>query len=55
MALITDKLSASPFVAMLDGGMTPGALTALAANTDINAAHIDLVGLANTGLPYVGG
>lgn len=44
----------APFVARLDGGMTPGALAALAANTDINAAHIDLVGLANTGLTYVG-
>ncbi|WP_395699743.1 hypothetical protein [Aquabacterium sp.] len=31
---------------------TPGALAVLAADTDLNQAHIDLVGLAHTGLAF---
>lgn len=48
----------APFVKMLDEGTTVGALTALAANTNLNVEHVDLVGLAGTGLafvPYLGG
>ena len=44
---------AAPFVAMLDGGMTIGALAMLAADTDLNIANINLVGLAQTGLDYL--
>lgn len=40
------------YVGLLDGGMTVGALTALAADTGLNIDHIGLVGLAQTGLAY---
>jgi hypothetical protein len=44
----------APFVAMLDKGeLSVGALTVLAANADINAANIGLVGLAQTGLEFL--
>ena len=43
---------AAPYIAMLDGGMTAGALAVLAANHPLNAANIDLAGLAQTGLEY---
>jgi methionine-rich copper-binding protein CopC len=41
------------FVGMLDGGMSIGALTALAADTSFNTDNIGLVGLAQTGLEFV--
>jgi hypothetical protein len=44
----------APFVDMLDKGqLTIGALTVLAADTDMNATTIGLVGLAQTGLAYI--
>jgi serralysin len=43
---------AAPYVAMLDSGMSIGALTVMAADLPINAANIDLTGLAQSGLPY---
>jgi hypothetical protein len=39
-------------VGLLDGGMSIGAYTVLAADSSLNAANIDLVGLAATGLAY---
>ena len=44
---------AQPFVDMLKGGMTAGELAELAAKTDINQTHIDLVGLASKGIEFV--
>ena len=44
---------AKPFVALLNGGMTPGALTELAAKTDLAATRVNLTGLAETGLSFV--
>jgi hypothetical protein len=42
------------FVSLLDSGVhSVGSLGVLAANTDINRTHIDLVGLAQTGLAYL--
>ena len=38
-----------------DHSFTQASLGVLAADTDLNKAHIDLVGLAHTGLPYIGG
>ncbi len=43
---------AAPFVAMLDGGTTIGALTVLAADTSFNADNIQLLGLAQTGIDF---
>ena len=43
---------AAPYIAMLDGGMTAGALVVMAAEHPLNAANIDLAGLAQTGLEY---
>lgn len=43
---------AAPYIAMLDGGMTAGALAVMAAEHPLNAANIDLAGLAQTGLEY---
>jgi hypothetical protein len=44
----------APFVSMLDRGeLSVGALTVLAANNDLNATSIGLVGLAQTGLEYL--
>ncbi len=44
---------AAPYVALLAGGsLTVGALTVLAADLDLNAARIDLMGLTTTGLEY---
>lgn len=40
------------YVDLLDKGMSVGALTALAADTDLNVLNIGLVGLAQTGLAY---
>ena len=43
---------AAPVVALLDGGLSVGALTVLAADYEVNTEHIKLVGLALTGLEY---
>jgi serralysin len=43
---------AAPIVALLDGGMTVGALTVLAADLDLNTNNISLIGLAQTGIEY---
>lgn len=44
---------AAPFVQMLDEGMTAGDLAVLAAETDLNLANIDFVGLQQNGLDFV--
>lgn len=44
---------AAPYVAMLNGGTSIGALAVLAADTALNIANIDLVGLAQTGLDFL--
>ena len=41
------------FVNLLNGGMSQADLLVFAANTDLNAQHVNLVGLASTGLEYV--
>lgn len=43
---------AAPVVAVLDGGLSVGALTVLAADLDLNAQHINLVGLIQTGIEF---
>lgn len=46
---------AAPFLAMLDsGGTTTAALAVMAADTSLNLQHIDLAGLASTGLAFTG-
>lgn len=40
------------FVGLLDGGLSVGALVVMAADTPLNAANIDLTGLASAGLAY---
>jgi hypothetical protein len=47
---IADK---SPLIAMLQKGMTPGALAQLAADSTFNTSNINLVGLAQTGIEYI--
>ena len=42
----------APYIAMLENGMTPGALTHMAADTDLNTSNINLTGLALTGIEY---
>lgn len=44
---------AQPFVDMLNGGMSIGQLTVMAADTTLNAVSIDLVGLAKTGVEFI--
>jgi hypothetical protein len=44
---------AQPFVDMLNGGTSVGALGVLAADTLLNQANVNLIGLATTGLDYV--
>ncbi len=44
---------AQPFVDMLNNGMTVGELGVLAAETDLNVANINLVGLVNSGIEYI--
>lgn len=41
------------FVGMLDAGMSQAGLVMLAADTDLNAAHVQLTGLAATGVAYL--
>ena len=43
---------AAPYVAMLGGTLTAGALTVLAADLELNTNHINLAGLATTGIEY---
>jgi Ca2+-binding RTX toxin-like protein len=40
------------WIGLLDGGLSVGAVTVMAADSSQNAAHIDLIGLAATGLAY---
>jgi len=44
---------AAPFVALLNGGMSIGALAVLAADHELNLANIDLVGLTQNGLEFL--
>jgi hypothetical protein len=44
---------AAPYIAMLDGGMKAAELVVMAAEHPLNAANIDLAGLAQTGLEYI--
>ena len=46
----TDK---QPFIALLENGMTAGALAHLAADSSFNSTNINLVGLAQTGIEYI--
>ncbi len=41
-----------PFIALLENGMTAGALAHLAADSSFNTTNINLVGLAQTGIEY---
>jgi hypothetical protein len=43
----------APYVAMLDKGLSAGALAVMAADSGINIANINLVGLAQTGVVYI--
>jgi hypothetical protein len=43
----------TPFIALLENGMTAGALAHLAADTSFNTTNINLVGLAQTGIEYM--
>ena len=49
-ASLADK---APFIALLENGMTAGALAHLAADTTFNTTNINLVGLAQTGIEYI--
>ncbi len=42
-----------PFIALLENGMTAGALAHLAADSSFNTMNINLVGLALTGIEYL--
>lgn len=44
---------AQPFIDMLNNGMTPGQFGVFAADTELNQANINLIGLATTGLEYI--
>ena len=46
---------AQPFIDMLNKGMSVGALGVLAAETELNKANVNLVGLAATGIDYMSG
>ena len=43
----------APYVAMLDAGLSAGALAVMAADTASNTANINLVGLTQTGVVYI--
>jgi len=43
----------APYIAMLENGMTPGALAHMAADTTFNTSNINLTGLALTGIEYI--
>jgi hypothetical protein len=42
-----------PFIALLENGMSAGALAHLAADSSYNTTNINLVGLAQTGIEYI--
>jgi len=42
-----------PFIALLENGMTAGALAHLAADSSFNTTNINLVGLVQTGIEYI--
>jgi len=42
-----------PFIALLENGVTAGALAHLAADSSFNTTNINLVGLAQTGIEYM--
>jgi hypothetical protein len=42
-----------PLIALLENGMSAGALAQLAADTSFNISNINLVGLAQTGIEYI--
>lgn len=42
-----------PFIALLENGMSAGALAHLAADTSFNTTNINLVGLVQTGIEYI--
>lgn len=43
----------APYIAILENGMTPGALAHLAAETAFNTTNINLTGLALIGIDYL--
>ena len=43
----------APYVAMLEAGLSAGALAVMAADTANNTANIDLIGLTQTGVVYI--
>jgi hypothetical protein len=43
----------APYIALLENGMSAGALAHLAADTSFNITNINLVGLAQTGIEYI--
>jgi len=43
----------APYIAMLEKGMSAGALAHLAADSSFNTTNINLVGLAQTGIEYI--
>ncbi len=49
-----DAATVTNIVGMLQGGMSQGELLALAAASDLNAVTINLVGLHNTGVEFLG-
>lgn len=53
MGAAPDQAVLDLFVRMLDNGTSKSDLLVMAAGTDRNAAHIDLVGLAASGLEYL--
>jgi hypothetical protein len=52
MGLTPSSADKAPYIVMLENGMSPGALAQLAADTSFNTLHINLVGLAQTGLAF---
>ncbi len=43
----------TPYIELLDDGISVGALTVIAADSSFNAENIDLVGLAETGIVFI--
>jgi hypothetical protein len=43
----------APFIALLENGMSAGALAHLAADSTFNTTNINLIGLAQTGIEYI--
>lgn len=50
---VPDAAAMDPYVRMLDGGTSKSDLLVMAAGTALNADHVNLVGLAATGLEYL--